>query len=142
MSQKIFENDLAMIRKCKVILTLKKPAYVGVCILELTEALMDKLHYNYIKNEYGSKSRLLFIDTDSSMYEIYVWCIKEFFGLKPNNEYENVLFTCLRHTVNRIQSKNYRIRACEINKISLSCFDDKIYILNNGYDGLVLCYQS
>ena len=72
MSQKIFENDLAMMRKCKVILTLKKPAYVGVCILELTEALMDELHYNYIKNEYGSKSRLLFIDTDSSMYEIYV----------------------------------------------------------------------
>ena len=51
MSQKIFENDLAMIRKCKVILTLNKPAYVGVRILELTEALMDELHYNYIKNE-------------------------------------------------------------------------------------------
>ena len=26
--------------------------------------------------------------------------------------------------------------------ISLSCFDDKIYILNNGYDGLALGYQS
>ena len=30
----------------------------------------------------------------------------------------------------------------EINKISLSCFDYKIYIENNGYDGLALGYQS
>ena len=41
---------------------------------------------------------------------------------------------CLRLSMNRIQSKNHRIETCEINKISLSCFDDKIHILNNGYD--------
>ena len=28
----------------------------------------------------------------------------------------------------------------EINKVSFSCFGDKIHILNNGYDGLALCY--
>ena len=39
---------------------------------------------------------------------------------------------CLRHSMNRIQSKNHKIKTFEINKISLSCFDDKIYILNNG----------
>ena len=39
--------------------------------------------------------------------------------------------------MNRIQSKNHKIGTNEI-KISLSCFDDKIYILNNGYDGLRL----
>ena len=44
--------------------------------------------------------------------------------------------------MNRIQSKENRIRTYEINKISLSCFDEKIYIHNNGYDGLVLGYQS
>ena len=27
-------------------------------------------------------------------------------------------------------------------KNSVSCFDDKIYIQNNGYDGLALDYQS
>ena len=42
----------------------------------------------------------------------------------------------------RIQSKNHRIGNYEINEISLSCFEDKIHILNNGYDGLVLGYQS
>ena len=40
----------------------------------------------------------------------------------------------------RIQSKVHKIRTYEINKISLFCFDDKIYIQNNGYDGLALGY--
>ena len=30
----------------------------------------------------------------------------------------------------------------EINKISLSCFDDEIYDLNNGYDGVDLGYEK
>ena len=37
--------------------------------------------------------------------------------------------------MNRIQIKDY-----EINKPSLSSFDDKIKIQNNGYDGLGLGY--
>ena len=36
MSQKIFDNNLGAICKNKVTLTLK-PAYVGMCILELSE---------------------------------------------------------------------------------------------------------
>ena len=44
--------------------------------------------------------------------------------------------------MNRIQSKDHRIGTYEINKTSLSCFDDKIYIQNNAYDGLALGYQS
>ena len=44
--------------------------------------------------------------------------------------------------MNRIQSKDHRIGTYEINKISLRYFDDKIYIENNGYDGLALSYQS
>ena len=42
--------------------------------------------------------------------------------------------------MNSIQSKDHKIGNHEINKISLSCFDDKIYIWNNGYDGLALGY--
>ena len=44
--------------------------------------------------------------------------------------------------MNRIQSKDHRIGTYEINKIYLPCFDDKIYIENNGDDGLALGYQS
>ena len=39
MSHKIFENDLDAICKNKVTLTLNKPAYIGMCILELSKVL-------------------------------------------------------------------------------------------------------
>ena len=49
MSHKIFNNDLVAIRKNKVTLTLNKPAYFGMCILELSKVLMYEFHYDYIK---------------------------------------------------------------------------------------------
>ena len=51
-----------------------------------------------------------------------------------HSEYRDVLLNkkCLRHSMNRIRSKNHRIGIYEINKVSLSCFNDKIHILNNG----------
>ena len=59
-----------------------------------------------------------------------------------HNEYKDVLLNkkCLRHSMNRIQSKDHKTGTYEINKISLSCFDDKIYIQGNGYDELTLGY--
>ena len=44
--------------------------------------------------------------------------------------------------MNRIQSKDHKIETYEISKISLPCFDDKIYIESNRNDGLALGYQS
>ena len=48
-----------------------------------------------------------------------------------HNEYKDVLLNnkCIRHSMNSVQSKDF-------NEILLPCFDDKIYIQNNGYDGL------
>ena len=40
MSHKIFEINLGAIRKNKVTLTLNKPAYIRICILELSKLLM------------------------------------------------------------------------------------------------------
>ena len=61
-----------------------------------------------------------------------------------HNKYkdEDVLLNkkCLKHSMNRIQGKDYRIGTYEINMISFSCFDDKIYIENNGCDALALGY--
>ena len=70
MSHKLFETDLVAIRKNKVTLTLNKPAYIGMCILEVSEVLMCEFHYNHIENKYANKSRLFFTNTDSLMYEI------------------------------------------------------------------------
>ena len=63
MSHKIFDNDLVAIRKNKATLMLKKPAYTGMCSLELSKVLMYEFHYDYIKNKYGNNSKLLFTDT-------------------------------------------------------------------------------
>ena len=70
MSHKIFDNNVVAIRKSKITLTLSKPAYTGMCILDLSKALMYELHYDYIKNKYGNNSRLLFTDNGNLMYEI------------------------------------------------------------------------
>jgi hypothetical protein len=69
-SQKIFNENLVAVKKIKESLTLNKPAYVSMCILELSKTLMYDFHYNYIKKKYGDQARLLFTDTDSLMYEI------------------------------------------------------------------------
>ena len=53
---------------------------------------------------------------------------KNIVAIISHNEYKDVLLNkkCLRHSMNRIQSKDHRIRTYEINEISLPCFDDKI----------------
>ena len=70
MSHKIFDNNLVAIRKRKASLKFNKPAYIGMCILELSKILMYEFHYDYIKNKYDNKLKLLFIETDSLMYDI------------------------------------------------------------------------
>ena len=46
MSHKIFDNDLAAIRKKKVTLRLNKPVYIGISILELSKVLIVEFHYD------------------------------------------------------------------------------------------------
>ena len=42
--------------------------------------------------------------------------------------------------MNKIQCKNRRIRTYAVNNISLSCFDKKNHIHDNGIDALALGY--
>ena len=55
------------------------------------------------------------------------------------DKYKDVLLNnkCMRHSIKIIQSKDRKIETYEINKISLPCLDDKIYIQDSGYDGLL-----
>ena len=199
-SQKIFDKNVIAVHQIKTVLTLKKPVYVGFCILELSKLLMCQLHYDYVLKIFKS-AKLLFTDTDSLVYEIngdnvYEQCFKdkdlfnfsghpeesvyydisnkkvlckmkdefngvkiiEFIGLEfkiyslisvdnkdvnkakevnknlRHKEYLDVLFNkiVVRHSMKRIQSKLQGIGTYDIFKISLSCFDDKRYVLDDG----------
>ena len=48
--------------------------------------------------------------------------------------FKDVLFNkkVIRHKMKRIQSKKHKLGTYEIDKISLSCFDDKRYVLDDG----------
>ena len=205
-SSKIFNEDLVAVHKIKETLTLNRPAYVGMCILDLSKTLMYNFHYNYIKSKYKDKAKLLFTDTDSLTYEIEAEDvyqdffndidkfdnsdydktskfyddsnkksiglfkdeslgvpIAEFVGLRSkmysyileNNKekktakgnkkcvikkdithenYEETLFNKkqMHHKMKNIRSDKHQLGSYEINKVSLSCFDDKRYIHENG----------
>ena len=205
-SNKIFNENLVAVHKIKETLTLNRPAYVGMCILDLSKTLMYDFHYNYIKKKYGDKAKLLFTDTDSLTYEIETndvyqdfWNdknrfdnsdydqdsqyfdktnkkvigkfkdeaagipITEFIGLRSkmysyrkdnqtggktakgikkniikknitHENYKNVLFNNqqMHHTMKTIRSDKHQLGSYELNKVSLSCFDDKQYIHDNG----------
>ena len=64
-SSKLFNENLVAVHKIKETLTLNRPAYVGMCILDLSETLMYDFHHNYIKNKFGDRAKLPFTDTDS-----------------------------------------------------------------------------
>ena len=55
-----------------------------------------------------------------------------------HKEFVNVLFNkkVIRHNIKRIQSKLHRIGTYDVCKISLSCFDDKRYVLDDGVNSL------
>ena len=54
-----FGNNLVVIQKSKISLKVNRLAYTGMCILELSKVLMYKFHYDYIKNKYDNKSKLV-----------------------------------------------------------------------------------
>ena len=69
-SCKIFNENLVSVHMKKTSLTMNKPVYLGMSILELSKIIMFDFHYKYIKPKYGNKAKLLFTDTDSFLYEI------------------------------------------------------------------------
>ena len=67
---KIFSPNFVAIHMKEKEITMNKPVYLGMCILDISKILMYNFHYNYIKPKYGEKAKLLFTDTDSLMYLI------------------------------------------------------------------------
>ena len=102
-----------------------------------------------MKDEYGGAIIIEFIGLKSKMYSIKkngsessttkgVNIATEF------NEFKDVLFNkkVIRHKMKRIQAKKHEIGNYEIDKISLSCFDDKRYVLDDGVNTLAYFHKD
>ena len=115
-SSKIFNENLMAVHKVKETLTLNRPAYVDMFILDLSKMLMYDFHYNYIKKKYDNRARLLFTDTDSLTYEIEVEDVyKDFWNDKDmfdNSDYpESSPYYC---NVNKKIIEKFNNQACGI----------------------------
>ena len=93
-----------------------------------------------MKDEYGRVIIDQFIGLKSKMHSIRKINDSESSTAKgvniatEFNEFKDVLFNkkIIKHKMKRIQAKKHKIGTYEIDKISLSSFDDKIYVLDDG----------
>ena len=99
-----------------------------------------------MKDEFAGVIAETFIGLKSKMYSMKkidgkecnaakgVSIATEFDGVKDVLVNEKII----RHKMKRIQSKKHKLGTYEINKISLSCFDDKRYVLDDKIINIVL----
>ena len=95
-----------------------------------------------MKDELNGTKTVEFVGLKSKMYSLISVDDKEVNKARgvnkklKHNEYLDVLFNkkVVRHKMRRIQSKLHEIGSYDLNKISLSCFDDKRYVLNEHID--------
>ena len=91
-----------------------------------------------MKDEYGRVLIIKFVGLKSKLYAIIDEGHNEKCTIKGHdafiqfNESENTLFQkkILRHKMRGVKYKYHNLGTYESNKTSLSCFDDKRYILN------------
>ena len=68
---KYFRENLLEIEMKKTKVTMNKPLYLGMSILDISKTLMYKFWYDYIKPKYGDKAKLCYTDTDSFIIHIF-----------------------------------------------------------------------
>ena len=63
---------------------------------------------------------------------------------KVKGEYFDVLFNkkVVRHKMKSILSEKHSIGTYLLNKVSLSCYDDKRFILDNGIESVAYGYED
>ena len=97
-----------------------------------------------MKDELNGVKIVEFVGLESKIYSLISSDSKEINKAKGVNkklrhiEYLDFLFDkkIVRHKMKRIQSNLHQIGTYDINKISLSCYDDKRYVLSDGVNTL------
>ena len=103
-----------------------------------------------MKDEFSEVITIEFVGLKSKMYSIKIIDGKEHNtakGVSIATEFDNfkdVLFNkkITRHKMKRIQSKKHELGTYEIDKISLSCFDNKRYVLDDGIHTLSYFHKN
>ena len=102
------------------------------------------------KDEFGGVIVIEFVELKSKMYSMRkidgkqcntakgVSIATEFHGFKDVLVNEKII----RHKMKRIQSKKHKLGTYEIDKIYLSCFDDKRYVLDEGIRTLAYFHED
>ena len=104
------------------------------------------------KMKYVSEGKIIneFVGLKSKVYSMKIFDVKESNTTKGMNitaafnKFKDTLFNkkILRYKMRRIQAKKHKLGTCEINKISLSCFDDKRFVLNDGFHTLAYFHKD
>ena len=103
-----------------------------------------------MKDEFRGKIISEFVGLNSKMYSLIIVDNEEVTKAKGVNkklkhkEFVNVLFNkkVIRHNMKRIQSKLHRIGTYDVCKISLSCFSNKRYVLDDGVNTLAYFHKD
>ena len=103
-----------------------------------------------MKDEFKGKIISEFIGLKSKMYSLICVDDKEVSKAKGINkkirhkEFVDVLFNknVIRHNMKRIQSKLHGLGTYDVYKISWSCFDDKIYVLDDVVNTLAYFHKD
>ena len=103
-----------------------------------------------MKNEFAGVIVTKFVGLKSKMYSMKKIYDKECDTAKGINiatefyKFKDVLFNkkIIRQKMKRIQSKKHKLGTYETDKISLSCFDDKRYVLDDGIHTLAYFHKD
>ena len=111
---------------------------------------MNKKMFGKMKDEFNGVKIVEFVGLKSKMYSMIVCNDLEVNKAKgvnlklKHNEYVDVLFgrKVVRHKMKRIVSEKHSVGTYDLNKISLSCFDDKRYVLDDGVNTLAYFHKD
>ena len=133
----LFTDKIVLLMNWNQKIIMKNFLSTNICLISVT---IQKNLFGKMKDESEGKIIDEFVGLKSKMYSM-----KNIDGKESNtakgvniatefNEFKDTLFNkkVLRQKMRRIQVKKHKLRTYEVSKISLSCFDDKRFALNNG----------
>ena len=127
--------------------------YLILVIIQKIKSFLMRLIKKVIgkmKDEFGGVIVVTFVELKSKMYSMKKIDGKECNTVKGVgiatvfDKFKDVLFNknIIRHKMKRIQSKKHKLGTYEIDKISLSPFDDGRYVLDDGIRTLTYFHKD